>query len=160
MAKQGGARTGAGRKPGPQGPRKATIEKAKIAARILEEQQGRPGKKLGREVIQDFMELFQSIAAAAQPTSEEAATPSTLLTWLKSDRGQVFERFSKLSVDAAKEVAEYQSPKFGRVQAAAPPPPPQQYRKKFTISIFDNQGRPAPRQIDVKRAKPAAVARH
>lgn len=119
---------------------------------------GRPAgavtRKLGTEVMGEFMELFQGIAAAAQPTDAEAATPANLLTWVKSDRGQIFEKFSDLAVKAAKELANYQQPKIGSVQMAAPPPPPQTHRKKFTLNIFDGSGRPAPRHIELKVNKP------
>ena len=66
-----GARPGerrGGRKKGT--PYKATRERALLGQRILEEQQGRPGRKLAREVLDEFMHLFMGMAAAVAAPRE------------------------------------------------------------------------------------------
>lgn len=147
---RGGARPRAGRKAG--GQNRATIEKAAIAQRIIEEtESGKSGRKLGREVLAEFTELFTGLAAAMQPTPQEVASPDALLKYFESPRGKLFKDFSGLAVKTASELAPYQSPKFANVQVAAPPPENTGPRvKKFTFAIFDSQGRPAPKSIDVK----------
>jgi hypothetical protein len=69
MAK-GGARPGAGR---PRGPSKATIEKALIAERTVSEAKT-SGKKLAKEVLEDFMLLFTGMASDFQIGPPAAAT--------------------------------------------------------------------------------------
>lgn len=148
---RGGVRARAGRKA--NGKNRATIEKELLAARILDEASMR-GRKLGKERLEEFMEMFGGLAGAFQPQPSvpgQAVSQLDLETWAKSPREPIFEKYAKLALKAAGMLAEYQSPRFAPVQVAAPPPPPGgPIRKKFTVGIFDGQGRKAPRHITVK----------
>lgn len=103
--KRGGARANAGRKPNV--PNKATVERALIAARIAQEQAGKPGRKLAREVLDDFMALFTGMAAMHQPLPDGVVP----MNGQKPDEAK-FLLFAQLAVDTAAELAPYQSPKF------------------------------------------------
>jgi hypothetical protein len=133
---------------------KATVERAALAERILAEQAGKPGQKLGREVLEEFMNMFGGIAGAFQPTPAVPGpiTQNDLKVWAAGDDEPMFEKYSKLALKAATELADFQSPKFAPVHAPAPPPPSNKgpLKKKFTFAIFDGQGRPAPKHITVK----------
>jgi hypothetical protein len=60
---EGGARPGAGR---PRGPSKATIEQGLIAARTVADTKV-AGKKLAKEVLEDFMHRTAEMAAHFRP---------------------------------------------------------------------------------------------
>ena len=78
----------------------------------------------------------------------------TVLVWAKSYKEPLFEKYARLALKAASELADFQSPKFAPVHAAAPPPENRApIKKRFTLSIFDHQGRPAPRHIHVKSSR-------
>jgi hypothetical protein len=134
-------------------PNKASIERAALAERIIAEAEGRPGRKLGRELLEEFALMFGGLATAFQPVGTGpggAMTPTDLETWAKSYKEPLFEKYAKLAAKCANDFADFQSPRLGRLQVAAPPPPPGgQIKTKFTLSIFDHDGRPAPRHIDV-----------
>ncbi|HEY4971584.1 MAG TPA: hypothetical protein VII35_16920, partial [Steroidobacteraceae bacterium] len=111
--------------------------------------------KLGREMLEEFAVMFGGLAAMFQPqpaVNGAPLTPKDAETWAKSYKEPLFEKYAKLAAKCANDFADFQSPRLGRIQTAAPPPPPGAGRveKKFTIYIFDNQGRPAPRHITVK----------
>jgi hypothetical protein len=135
-------------------PNRATIEKAALAARIVEEAAGKPGRKLGREMLEEFAVMFSGLAGAFQPQGTGPGgnlTETDLQAWSKSYKEPLFEKYAKLAAKCASEFADFQSPRLGRVQVAAPPPEAMgQVRKKFTVGIFDGQGRKAPRHITVK----------
>jgi hypothetical protein len=127
------------------GMNKATLERALVAERIMAETQMQ-GRKLGKEVLEEFMILLSGIAAEFQPKAA-----SDIEAWSESPREAMFEKYSKLAMKAAHNLADYQSPKLAAVHIAAPAPTVMApVRRKFTIAIFDHQGRPAPRHINVK----------
>jgi hypothetical protein len=115
------------------------------------------GKKLGKEMIEEFAVMFGGLAAAVQPVGtgpNNQVTKTDVQAWLGTKDEQAFERYAKLALKAAGDLADYQSPKFAPVQVAAPPPENRgPIKKKFTINIFDHLGRPAPRHIDVSQAR-------
>ena len=118
------------------------------------------GRKLGKEVLEEFMNMFGGMAAAFQP---QPAVPGQSLTaqdmkrWGASTDEPLFEKYAKLALKAASDLADFQSPKFAPVHAPAPPPGNREpITKKFTISIFDHQGRPAPRHIRVRSTASSA----
>ena len=128
-------------------PNKATIQRAAVAERIMNEA-AMSGRKLGKEVMEELMVIFLGLAGANQPPGD---TPQAIEAWTKSPQEGMFEKYSKLALKAASDLADYQSPKFSPVSAPAPPPPSRGVQKKrFSVGIFDGQGRPAPRQITVK----------
>lgn len=108
MAGRGGARVGAGRKRG--GANKATIEREALAARILAEQAGKPGKKLAREVLDDFMQLFTGLAAHYQPLP-----PGVLPGPNQTPDEAKFDKYARFAIDCAKELAGFQSPRLKAV---------------------------------------------
>jgi hypothetical protein len=140
-------------------PNKASIERAAIAERIIAEAEGKPGRKLGRELLEEFALMFSGLASAFQPVPTGPGgtlTQADLESWAKGYKEPLFEKYAKLAAKCADAFADFQSPRLGRVQVAAPPPDPRgPITRKFTLSIFDHQGRPAPRHIDVtpKRSK-------
>jgi hypothetical protein len=112
------------------------------------------GRKLGKEVLEEFMNIFGGIAALFQPQPEMPGQPLSsrdMKRWGASADEPLFDKYAKLALKAASELADFQSLRFAPVHAPAPPPENRgPTRRKFTISIFDGQGRPAPRAIDVK----------
>lgn len=146
------------------GKHKVTREREILAQRIADEQNmkaaGGQLRKLGKETLEEFMIMFGGLAAAFQPPGQ---TREQLDAWAASKNAVMFEKYATLSVMAAQYLARYQSPTF-RAVVIAPPPDPNKgnVRKKFTVGIFDGQGRPAPRHIDVVASnsvdKPAAKA--
>ena len=133
---------------------RATIERELLAERILNENSSKPGRKLGKEVLEEFTVMFGGLAGAFQPQPSVPGapiTPADLEAWSKGPKEPMFEKYAKLALKAAEALAQYQSPKFASVSVPAPPPPSTgAVRKKFTVGIFDGQGRRAPRHIDVK----------
>jgi hypothetical protein len=108
-----GRKTG-GRRQGT--PNKATIEKSLIAARTVADARA-GGKKLAKEVLQEFMELFAGMAAHYQPTP-------THLPLNPNENEPQFLRYAGLAVECAKAVAPFQSPTFKAIEVVPPPPPP------------------------------------
>lgn len=99
-------------------PNKATIERALIAKRIMEEQGTKPGRKLAREVLDDFMHLFMGMAAIHQPLPQGvAAGPGQ-----QPDEGK-FLTFAGLAMTAAEKLAPYQSPRLKAVMISQETPP-------------------------------------
>jgi hypothetical protein len=138
---------------------KATLERAALAERIMAEQKGKPGRKLGKELLEDFAVMFAGLAASFQPAPIRAASagqPQPPLTsedmeaWAKSYKEPLFEKYAKLAAKCANDFADFQSPRLSRVQTPMPAPDAHgPTRTRFTLSIFDHQGRPVPRSIDV-----------
>jgi hypothetical protein len=78
--------------------------------------------------------------------------------WAKSYKEPLFEKYAKLAAKCANDFADFQSPRMGTVQVPSPPPQPRdQMRKRFTINIFDHQGRPAPRHFNVEPVSTSAA---
>jgi hypothetical protein len=115
------------------------------------------GRKLGKERLEEFMEMFGGLAGAFQPQGTGPigkVMPQDIEAWAKSYKEPLFEKYARLALKAASELADFQSPKFAPVHAAAPPPENLvPIKKRFTLSIFDHQGRPAPRHIHVKSSR-------
>lgn len=86
---------------------KASRERELLAQRILAEQQAKPGKKLAREVLDDFMQLFTGLAAMHQPLPDGVVP----MQGQKPDHAKFME-YAKAAVDVAGQLASYQSPKF------------------------------------------------
>lgn len=162
-----GERRGGGRKPNQRN--RATLQREQLAEHMkiaeAEIEEMRAGKKMAKTVLEEFMVMFSGLAAAFQPLGtgpSGTVTAADMEAWAGSKREGAFERYAKLAMKTASDLADYQSPKFAAVHVAAPPPERGQVKKKFTIGIFDNQGRKAPRHIDVKATrvvtKPASTA--
>lgn len=100
-------------------PNKTTTERAELA-RLQNEESRRKGIKLGKDVLEEFMMLFGSIAALYQPLP-----PGADLTG-RTPNEDKFLTYARLTVETAKALAEYQSPKFRAIMmtAAAPEQPP------------------------------------
>lgn len=107
--RSGGARANVGRKPGQLN--RATQEREILAQRILAEQAGRkPDKKLGKEVLDDFMHLFAGLAAYHQPVPKNMQAPLD-----REPDESKFKEYAGFAIKCASELANYQSPKFKAV---------------------------------------------
>lgn len=98
-------------------PNKATTERAELA-RLQNEESRRRGIKLGKEVLEEFMLLFAGMAASHQPLPRGVVRPGHV------EREEKFLTYARLTVETAKALAEYQSPKFRAIMVTAPPPEP------------------------------------
>jgi hypothetical protein len=158
MASRGGARARAGRKAG--GKNRASIERAALAERIVAEAEGKPGRKLGRELLEELALMFGGLASAFQPVGSgpnKTLTEGDLKAWSESYKEPLFEKYAKLAAKCANDFADFQSPRLGRIQTAAPAPEARgPIRKRFTIKIFEN-GRPADRHVVVNSPKDAVA---
>jgi hypothetical protein len=79
---------------------KATIERALMAARGTA-QANATGQRLAKEVLEDFMHLFADMAATADRNTEQ------------------FEKWARLTIETAKALAPFQSPRYSTVAVAA-----------------------------------------
>jgi hypothetical protein len=95
---------------------KSTVKNLRAAEHAIVEAH-QSGKKLAKEVLEDFMHLFAGVAASCQPLPEGASAP----VGHKTDEVR-FERYARLAIEAAKELAKYQSPTFKAVAVMLPPP--------------------------------------
>lgn len=115
--KRGGARPGGGR---PKGiPNKATMERALIAEQVMDRAK-MSGKKLGKEMIEEFAVLFGGIMARYQP---QQIPGSTELKW-EDKAEERFYRYGQLALKAASELASYQSPKVKAIMIHQAPTAP------------------------------------
>lgn len=96
-------------------PNKTTIEKALIAAQVVEDAQ-RTGKKLAKEVLEEFMMLFAGMAATYQPLPPGMPVPAGR----KPDEKK-FIQYAVLARDTAKDLAPFQSPTFRAVAVTVSP---------------------------------------
>ena len=133
---KGGARQGAGRKPG--GKNKATIEREIVAAQAIDA--SRQGTvRLGKEVLAKMMDVAEGAAALHRPQPPEAGEKVDQAQW------NLFGAWFDRTVYCAKELAKYQSPQFRTVEAPAPPPDPNQQqpesRRRFGLRVFEG-GKP------------------
>lgn len=116
MAGKGGARPGSGRRKG--GTNAATREREALAQRILAEQAGKPGRKMGKEVLDEFMHLFTGLAAYHQPVPKNQAAPAD-----REPDENKFKEYAGFAIKCATELANYQSPKFKAVAVSIETPP-------------------------------------
>ncbi len=126
-------------------PNKATIEKALIAEREIEKAKN-SGRKLAKEIMQEFLPVLAGICAYYQPTF-----PGMTQQNLHGNATE-FERWYKHVLETAKALAPFESPTFRAIMVAPPPQQKQGQRvRQFTLTIFDEQRvqqMPEPRVID------------
>jgi hypothetical protein len=126
--KNGGKRPGAGRPKGSRnkGPKRAQYGVLAIAKEVLPAM-GReaPGKKLGKEVLEEFMLVARGMAAKYQP-----APPGQPRNPHQNETK--FLTYAEMAIKCASDLAEYQSPKFRAIAVrvddippTAPNPPPE-----------------------------------
>lgn len=84
----------------------AEVDKAKAAK-----------TKLGKDVLEEFMQLFAGMAASHQPWP-------VLMGKNPSENEGKFLTYAKLTVETARDLAAFQSPKFKAIAVFAPPPNP------------------------------------
>ena len=140
----GGPRPGSGRKPG--SPNKKTINRRKEeAAKVLAVEaenrlrQGR-GDKLATEVLDDFMRLFIGLARRHQPwPDEDGKNPLESVT--------LFEKYSRLAIQCASELGNYQQPKFRAIMVSVQPGQAA-HSGALLPPIIDNYPQPAPSDDD------------
>jgi hypothetical protein len=120
---------------------KATIEQALIAEQVLK-RASMEGKKLGKEVLEEFMGIFAELAYHFKPAINNEPINE------KSDENQ-FCKYAQLAVEAAAKLTPYQSPTFRAVVVApAPEKPKDGIVKRFTVEIFDHNGRAPLKQLN------------
>lgn len=98
---------------------KAVIERERIAAEIAARTVADAkisGKKLAKEVLDDFMHLFAGMAAHHQPIPKGQPIPPGR----DPDRA-MFEKYAQMAVSCAADLAKYQSPTFKAVQIVDQP---------------------------------------
>jgi hypothetical protein len=144
MAGRGGSRIGSGR---PRGSlNKETIEKAIIAERITAAVEMR-GEKLAKEYLNEFLKVFAGMAAHFQPTHPGMPVQNPNANEAK------FEKWARLTIDTATQLAKYQSPQFRAVMVApAPETDGSTKRKRFSLTIFEG-GKPVSTvEVEPKKA--------
>lgn len=135
-----------------RGPSKTTIEKAVIAERVMNEA-AMTGRKLAKEVLEEFMVLFSGLAASYQPQASVPNAPlqaGDMKRWTESGHEPFFEKYADKAVLAAHHLAKYQSPTFKAIEVHAPAPligtagtieGVSVQRTKFTLHIFGDDPR-------------------
>jgi hypothetical protein len=94
-------------------PNRATVQKQLMAARIAEctvADARSTGKKLAKEVLEDFMLHFADMAEQYQPAHPDAEQQNSY-----ADEGK-FNKYAALAVECARSLAPYQSPTFKAVE--------------------------------------------
>ncbi len=94
-------------------PNKRTTEAIERARLDVENARG-AGKKLGKEVLEEFMHLFAGMAAQYQPLPANVVIPG------REPNEDKFLTYAKLAVQTAKDLADFQSPKFRAIMVSAP----------------------------------------
>lgn len=89
---------------------KVDIERALIAERQVEASVA-AGKKLAKEVLEEFMHLFAGMAAHHQPLTRTMMPDPN-----REPNPGMFEKYAKLAIDCADKLAPYQSPTFGQLK--------------------------------------------
>lgn len=95
-------------------PNRATVEAVLDAERTLTEARNAKGtRKLGKEVLDDFMQLFAGMAAYYQPSPKNAPVQNP-----NADKVE-FKEYAMMAVKTARYLTEFQSPKFRAVAVFA-----------------------------------------
>ncbi|MGH8335302.1 MAG: hypothetical protein ACRETL_00430, partial [Gammaproteobacteria bacterium] len=96
------------------------------------------GRKLGKEVLEEFMALFGELASKFRPTGPDVAT---VQEWGSSPNEPMFHKYASLTVAAARDLTKYQSPTFKAIEVSGPAPMVESGEGKmittFTLKIFD-----------------------
>lgn len=95
--------------------------------------------KLGKDVLEEFMKTFAGMAAYYQPVPEGMPIPSG-----RKPSEDKFLTYARLTVETARDLANFQSPRFRAVQIMTPPANPLLPAKAGNVHTIDD---------------PAAVAR-
>jgi hypothetical protein len=96
-------------------PNRVTVEKLEVARIAVEQAKGR-NVKLGKEILEEFMMLFAGMAAQCQPIPEGMATPPG-----RTPDEPKFIEYATLAVKTAKDLADFQSPKFKAIMVSGAP---------------------------------------
>ena len=99
-------------------PNRATVQKALIAEQVVARAE-MTGRKLAKEVLDEFMHLFAGMAASTQPLPPGMPVPPGRVP----DEAK-FEKYARLAIQCAKDLAPYQSPTFRAIQVIAGPTDP------------------------------------
>lgn len=138
---RGGKRPGSGSPRGPRGPQRGTIiqreannirEQAEAAA-LAAEKARNAGKRLAKDVLEEFMLLFAGMAATHQPLPPGMPVPVNR----QPDEAK-FEKWARLAGWFASELAPYQSPTFKAVAIMAPPPQPTAAERGTNVIALDD----------------------
>ena len=94
---------------------KATLERAKLAEQVIH-RASMTGEKLAKEQLADIVVAFVDMAKIANPLLGLREMPAKRPKINKDE----FERWGTLAMNAAKELAKYQSPQFRAIQVSTP----------------------------------------
>lgn len=133
-----------------------TIERERVAAEIAAKtmmETKRPGRKLGKTVLDDFMHLFGNLASHFQVTYDDImrgrSDPDTAKREAMEYREAQFIRYTELAIQCARYLAPYQSPTYAKM------PAPQDFAAMANpMKTIDQNGNNV---IDLK--DPIAIAR-
>jgi hypothetical protein len=132
-------------------PLNETIIKGEAAERVLAAASA-SGRKLAVDVLDDFMGLFAGMAAYYQPMPDGTVQPG------RHPDENKFEKYARLTIKVAGELAPYQSATFRAILAPAAPNQtnPKNLKRKFTLLVFDNE-RPQQVSDDAKQIEGKVV---
>lgn len=96
-------------------PNKSTIERTLRAEHEMLRAR-ETGKKLAKDVLDEFMMLFAGMAAHHQPIPEGQPIPAG-----RQPNEDKFEKWARLAVETAADLAKYQSPTYRAIAVTLPP---------------------------------------
>lgn len=137
---RGGRREGAGRKPDAaklekRADREVLTRAAAEDARATMQQAETNGEPLAKTVLNKYMQLFDRLAALYRPSShpvvdEHSGKP------IRASMAK-FEKYSRLALDCAKQLAPYQSATFRAVLVTPPAPAAEPGAEQPSAQILD-----------------------
>lgn len=119
MAK--GHRTGGRQRGTPNKSTQERLEAERVALQAQKEvdKARQAHTKLGKDVLEEFMKTFAGMAAYHQPVPEGVVAPPGRMP----DEGK-FLTYAKLTVETARDLANFQSPRFRAISIMTPPANP------------------------------------
>lgn len=149
---RGGARIGAGAKPGSK-QRSTLVRERAEAAYLTHVASRRDGKRLAIDVLEDLMFAFYDTAAYNQPIVQ----PDGTILMRRGAKEERYETFGDLAAKYAAKLAEFQTPKLRSIVVPADAPRPgSDLPAVITFDVFDENNRLVPNAyiIPPERAEP------
>lgn len=111
------------------------VERERVARQAQQEvdKARQANTKLGKDVLEEFMKTFAGMAAYHQPVPEGVAAPPGR----KPDEAK-FLTYAKLTVETARDLANFQSPRFRAIQLMTPPANPLLPAKDGNVVTIDD----------------------
>lgn len=111
------------------------VERERIARQAQQEvnKAHQANTKLGKDVLEEFMKTFAGMAAYHQPVPDGMPVPTG-----RKPSEEKFLTYARLTVETARALADFQSPRFKAIQIMTPPPNPLlPVREGKVVSIDD-----------------------